>query len=214
MKYHKIQTVYKRDPATKYKTLLEGEYSLPEFEYLKYNEWEWTEKVNGTNIRVFCDGNSTCTFEGRSNNSQIPASLFNKLKEMFPVDKFIKGFGETPIILFGEGYGPKIQKGGGNYREDVSFVLFDVKINGYWLSRDNVEDIADNLGIDHVPIIGSGDLYEMIEYVYSGFKSQWGDFEAEGIVARPSVELLTRTGERIITKIKRRDFKNFPQETA
>ncbi len=26
--YHKIQTVYKRGPETKYKTLLEGQYSL------------------------------------------------------------------------------------------------------------------------------------------------------------------------------------------
>lgn len=28
--YHKIQTVFKRNPANKHKTLLEGEYSLPD----------------------------------------------------------------------------------------------------------------------------------------------------------------------------------------
>lgn len=39
-----------------------------------------------------------------------------------------------------------------------------------------------------------------------GFKSTWGDFQAEGIVARPSVELKNRAGERIITKIKCKDF--------
>lgn len=39
-----------------------------------------------------------------------------------------------------------------------------------------------------------------------GIKSQWGDFIAEGIVARPATELLTRNGERIITKIKHKDF--------
>ena len=53
--YHKIQTVFKRDPETKYKTLLMGEYSLIEFEYLRYNDWVWTEKINGTNIRVIYD---------------------------------------------------------------------------------------------------------------------------------------------------------------
>ena len=37
--YHKIQTVYKRDPMTNYKTLLDGEFSLPEFEYLANNDW-------------------------------------------------------------------------------------------------------------------------------------------------------------------------------
>ena len=36
--YPKIHTVFKRDPATKHKTLLEGEYSLPEFAYLAGNE--------------------------------------------------------------------------------------------------------------------------------------------------------------------------------
>jgi len=39
-----------------------------------------------------------------------------------------------------------------------------------------------------------------------GFKSQWGDFIAEGIVARPKTEMRTRRGERIITKVKYIDF--------
>ena len=33
--YHKIQTVFKRDPETKYKTLLIGEYSVPKKTVLK-----------------------------------------------------------------------------------------------------------------------------------------------------------------------------------
>jgi len=53
--YHKIQTVFKRNPKNKLKTLLHGNYSIPEFEYLKDNEWVFTEKVNGTNIRVMFD---------------------------------------------------------------------------------------------------------------------------------------------------------------
>jgi len=47
---------------------------------------------------------------------------------------------------------------------------------------------------------------EAIEMVRNGFNSQWGNFMAEGIVARPKVELKTRKGERLITKIKHRDF--------
>jgi hypothetical protein len=50
--YHKIQTVFKRDPSNNYKTLLEGEFAIPEFGYLQDNEWVFTEKVDGTNIRV------------------------------------------------------------------------------------------------------------------------------------------------------------------
>ena len=50
--YHKIQTVWLRDPDNRYKTLLEGQWATPEFEYLANNEWTFTEKVDGTNVRV------------------------------------------------------------------------------------------------------------------------------------------------------------------
>jgi len=69
-----------------------------------------------------------------------------------------------------------------------------------------VEDIANKLGLEVVPVIGMGTLHEMVEMVKVGFYSEWGKFLAEGIVARPVVELKTRSGHRIITKIKYKDF--------
>ena len=45
--YHKIQTVFKRDPATNFKTLLEYDWSESEFGFLADNDWVWTEKVDG-----------------------------------------------------------------------------------------------------------------------------------------------------------------------
>lgn len=80
------------------------------------------------------------------------------------------------------------------------------QINGIWLERHNVDDIGRKLGIRSVPILGHGTLDEAIEMCKKGFKSHWGDFIAEGIVARPEVEMLTRRGERIITKVKYKDF--------
>ena len=110
------------------------------------------------------------------------------------------------VCLYGEGYGAKIQKGGGNYRQDQGYVLFDVKIGEWWLERYSVEEIASTLKIDIVPVIGHGTLYDMVEKARSGFNSTWGDFKAEGIVARPCCELKSRNGNRVITKIKYRDF--------
>ena len=98
------------------------------------------------------------------------------------------------------------QKGDGKYRQDQDFVLFDIKIGEFWLLRDDVEDIANKLGLDVVPIIGEGTIMEMLELAKSGFNSTWGYFKAEGIVAKPKVELKTRNGERVITKIKFKDF--------
>ncbi|MEE9337497.1 MAG: RNA ligase family protein [Methylococcaceae bacterium] len=106
----------------------------------------------------------------------------------------------------GEGYGAKIQKGGHNYRLDQDFVLFDVKINEFWLKETDVISVSESLGLDSVPIIGAGSLNEMIDTTKTGFDSKWGNFRAEGIVARPATELKTKSGHRIITKLKCKDF--------
>ena len=203
--YHKIQTIFKRDPKTRFKTLLMGEYSLPEFEYLSKNRWVFTEKVDGTNIRVMFS-NGLIGFRGKTDRAQLPGPLVNRLEErfMYQAKTFEEKFSDG-VCLYGEGYGPKIQKGG-KYREDQDFVLFDVKIGRWWLQRKDVEEIGYLFGLEVVPTIGSGTLDEAVIKTQEGFESRWGDFIAEGIVARPAVELKTRSGDRIITKIKHRDF--------
>lgn len=206
--YHKIQTMFKRDMVNNGKTLLEGQWTLPEFKFLALNAWVFTEKVDGTNIRVMLQGGGI-TFGGKTDSAQIPAQLVTRLNERFlPLaEKMQEVFG-CDACLYGEGYGAKIQKGGGNYRQDQDFVLFDVKCGDWWLQRADVEDVAGKLGIDIVPIIGEGTLHDAVALAKAGIISTWGDFQAEGIVARPKVELKTRNGHRIITKIKSRDFRS------
>jgi len=198
MIYHKIQTVFLRDPETKFKTLLEGEFAKHEFEYLSVNDWTYTEKVDGTNIRVYL-GDMEPEFKGKTDRANLHPLLVEALQGMFPGPA-------DPMVLYGEGYGPKIQSGG-KYRETQSFVLFDVFCGGLWLERTNVEDIASQLSIPVVPVIGKGSLFDMVDLVRGGFKSQWGNFMAEGSVARPVIELMNRRGERVITKLKHRDFR-------
>ena len=205
--YHKIQTVFLRDPKTKYKTLLEGQYAFPEFEYLKDCHWLFTEKVDGTNIRVMFDGENL-TFGGKTDKAEIPAPLENKLNDIFlPKQDLLREKFHNGVCLYGEGYGAKIQSGG-KYRPDQDFVLFDVKIGKWWLTRQNIEKIADVLDINIVPLMGCGPLSEMIQMCKTGFLSCWGDFIAEGLVAKPKVELKARNGDRIVTKLKCKDFKN------
>lgn len=209
IEYHKIQSVYLRDPANRHKTFLEGQWSLPELGYLASNEWHWTEKVDGTNVRVHWNGEKV-TFGGRTEDAQMPLFLIRQLEELFPMVKFHEHFPPadySDVMLYGEGYGAKIQKGGGNYKPDgVDFVLFDVQIGGVYLERSNVEDIGAKLGLRVVPVIGKGTLHDAIATTRAGFDSTWGPFKAEGLVMRPAVELVTRRGHRIITKVKQRDF--------
>jgi ATP-dependent RNA circularization protein (DNA/RNA ligase family) len=211
--YHKIQTVFLRDPATKYKTLLDGQFAKPEFGYLKDCQWIFTEKVDGTNIRVdYLDRVNnmfyTMKYGGRTDNAQIPTFLYDKLQELFPYEKLEYLYPETSMTLYGEGYGAKIQKGGGNYISNgCNFILFDVMINGNWLERENVEDIAEKLGIKIVPIVYRGTLCDGIGMLEANYiPSRLRDTPPEGIVIRPKVELKDRRGQRIITKLKLKDF--------
>lgn len=153
--YHKIQTVFKRNPDTNYKTLVIGDYTRPEFEYLKDNIWEFTEKVDGTNIRILwnraCGVNYpngfSCNEEGmnwtanieirgKTDRAQLSPLLVKKIKKIVTVDK-IKAIFTDPYVsvcLYGEGYGGKIQKGG-KYRKNQSFVLKDLSLHGEILQQ-------------------------------------------------------------------------------
>jgi hypothetical protein len=203
--YHKIQSIYKRDEKT-HKFLI-GDYSVPEFEYLKDNEWVFTEKIDGTNMRVGWIPEVGKNIGGRTENAQIPSFLLSHMDELFTPEKMSSIFPDTEVILFGEGYGAKIQKGGGNYNPNgVDFILFDVLIGDFWLKREDVEDIASKLNIRIVPIMGKGTLDDAENLVSTGVESSFGGFMAEGFVCRPSVELKSRNGSRIITKLKTRDF--------
>lgn len=208
--YHKIQTVFFRDPENNNKTLLEGQWSKPEFELLKNLEWTWTEKIDGTNIRIMWDGQKV-RLGGKTDNAQIPSHLIEVLNDTFTADKMKAAFPDArDVCLYGEGFGVKIQKGGNYMTDRADFILFDVKIGEWWLQRHNVEDVANKLKIAIVPILGKGKLTEAIEMVRKGFTSTISenkDYIAEGLIMKPSTELFSRKGERIITKLKYKDFR-------
>ena len=207
--YPKIDTIFMRDTEGT-KKLIENSFRDPTIEYLKDNVWEFTEKIDGTNIRIMWDGHKV-TFGGRTERAQIPAPLMNKLNEMFGGDVneelFEQTFGEKEVILFGEGYGPGIQKGGA-YRKDVSFILFDVLIGDVWLNRQSVEEIAKTFGIDIVPIMFYGTISEAVSFVKKKPVTAivGGTAPMEGVVGRIPCGLKNRNGQRIIVKIKVCDF--------
>ncbi len=207
IEYHKIYGPFKRETEGPNRNkIIIDDWTKPEFEYLKDNLWTFTEKIDGTNIRVGWDGHRV-EFGGRTDNAQIPAKLIAKLQELFPEELFEQAFGENDAILFGEGYGAGIQRGG-NYRQDMSFILFDVRVGGWWLKREGIENVATKFGIDVVPIVAERSLTDMIEGMKSyNIRSTFGAFDAEGVVGTPTVPLFTRSGERIIIKIKSKDFK-------
>jgi hypothetical protein len=208
--YEKIETVFCRD-TNGTKRLILNNYRNPIIAYLKDNMWLFTEKVDGTNIRVHWDGHKV-EFGGRTDKAQIPGPLLNKLNEMFMTTEveelFEQTWGDKDVILFGEGYGPKIQNGG-DYRPDVSFILFDVLVGDNYQEREWVEKTAQMFNIDVVPIVLTGTIQDGIDYVMKHPRSTMGTAIMEGVVGRPMIELRDRRGERVIVKIKWEDFKHF-----
>lgn len=210
--YHKIDSIFKRDMEKPTHPFIFGDWAKPEFEFLKNNTWEFTEKIDGTNIRIMFDGNEI-TFGGKSDNAQIPVTLVkflqNKFLPMLPKFKehFCKDENKTQVCFYGEGFGTKIQKGGGNYIPNgVNFYLFDINIGGWWLKREDVIFLGEVFGLILPVIVSYGTIPDAIDIVKKGFKSKFGTADAEGLVLRPTVDLFNRKGERIITKVKHCDF--------
>lgn len=212
--YHKIDGLYIREEATK--RLMPGEYRNPMVDYLQNNIWMFTEKIDGTNIRVVWDGHRV-SFYGRTDKAVIPKHLMERLEYLFAGEAneqvFEQHFGGKSVILYGEGYGAKIQNGG-DYRSDVDFILFDVEVNGMMLSRASVEGLAKAFGIDAVPVVLVGTIHDAEEFVKQHPDSTIGNAKMEGVVGRPLVELFDRHGNRVIVKIKVRDFDEIERYSA
>lgn len=205
MEYHKIETLYERDEKT-FK-VRPGELKNRTYSLIKL--WQWTEKVDGTNIRcVWQEGK--LTFGGRTDNAQIHADLIKWLYENVSAHKFAEVFPDGEAIVYGEGFGAGIQKGGGDYSPIKKLIIFDVLVGGkWWLNHEAVCDVASKLSLDVVPFIGEMTLEAATTYVRTGFKSRCAinlAKAAEGLVGRPAETLFDKKGHRLITKLKTKDF--------
>lgn len=235
MEYPKINSLYKREGCGAYdetkkryvsdlekkprkSAIIEGDYACPEFEAIK--TWTVTEKVDGTNVRIVFDRDKgAIDIRGRTDNAQFPTFLFSYLQSTFSWQKLEEIFKDSNyVILFGEGYGPKIQSGG-YYRKDAAFILFDVFCSGWWFKRDDLAVVAEQLGIDYCknllnPYMATQtDIWtveECVKYVKSQQNStiaQVEDHVMEGIVARSQPQMMFRKGGQIMFKLKCDDFK-------
>ena len=174
------------------------------------------------------------SYKGKTDNADIHKNLLQHLTENYPKDRILESLGLKRFIpveewaehkwqtaddihlrytIYGEGYGAKIQKAGGNYlSQGNGFIVFDVKVDDLYLLASARDEIAAKLGSPVVPFIGMMTLDQAIDLVRTGFKSciaENKDFMAEGLVIRNELGLKTRRGERIITKLKTCDFQKY-----
>ena len=228
--YGKIETLYERNLERREDGLRPGAI-LPELRlknplYGAIKEWSFTEKIDGTNMRVeWCpeqpvfenvEGNMTepvLTIGGKSDKANINAHLMTRMQSLFTVEKMREVFPDKPVTFYGEGYGAGIQKIGGSYKTEKDFIGFDIFIHdadnifgGWWLSDTDMRNVYNGLGIEVVPRVAVASLLWAAWYVAGGFKSAIGIADAEGLVGRTVQPLFDGRGHRLITKIKTVDF--------
>lgn len=191
------------------------------------SKWLVTEKVDGMNMRVVwrphpisekSDPYGELLIYGRTDRAQIPGDLAVYMRERFTHLALRKAFdtsdpgepeGQYPeeVVLFGEGFGPGIQKAGQAYGGEKRFILFDVVVNGVWLSFDDVEDVARKLDIPTVPVLCKSCTLDDAKAVVNVSVLQPRESEhIEGIVARTDPYLFDQRGNRITFKYKVRDL--------
>lgn len=203
LKYHKIGKLLLDDGGRLFCDHLGG----ASIEYIGSLIFDFSEKVNGTNIGINWDG--SIKIEGRTENADLRFDLMSHLNELFKgkEELFNKKFGIKSVVIYGEGYGSAISDCR-KYSKEPRFIVFDVCIEGVFLERKNVEEIAKFFGLNVVPIVFTGTLREGIEFIKNKCFSVLAEeeVEMEGLVACPKIRLYDVNGNRIMVKLKRKYY--------
>lgn len=231
IEYGKTENLFNRDPATH--KLIVGDLRCAEFGQIKH--WLVTEKIDGTNMRVvYSPDEQRVEIRGRSDNAQIHGDLMKFMQDTFTLEKmnaqfydFMEGDGRenSSVTIYGEGYGPGIQKGGGDYAPAKVFRMFDVMYHwrgmGYegngldsWAMWETVQMIAEGLNVETVPVLMRNvGLDEVVDLVMSELTSETAlldnmrpDVIAEGVIARTDPYLFNHRGSPIKFKLKGKDI--------
>lgn len=189
-------------------------YREPLVALLADKEWVFRRKIDGANIRIQWDGEQAL-WNGKTDKFVCGSELTEYMNSTFIEEIFEEKFGrDVKVVIFGEHMGPKVQ--GNELKLDKDeVIIYDVNINGFWQPRENVREIASYFGgrtcydvmsrpNELTPEDVSGyrfTLEGLINVTSAGFFNNW-----EGVVATPTVECRNQKNERIIVKVKVKDY--------
>lgn len=206
MEYRKIKNVFYS------KDFKNWEYSEEVKPFLEQDFYAY-EKVDGTNIRIIWDGYNI-EFKGRTDKAEIPKPLLEYLEKTYNNEDFKllmeEKFGIKQVVIYGEGYGNKIQPEGHLYIDNsVSFIGFDVMVDGVYTLKWDV--ILKELNIPYVLWYRLGNIEEIIDFMkYDDIKSKINDKKIiEGFVLRLNLPVYDRDRKPIMFKLKYRELEKF-----
>ncbi len=131
------------------------------------------------------------------------------------INKLVEYFKDTPstIIIYGEGYGAGVQKGG-IYSKEKNFRVFDIRIGEAYQDFEFIEKVCIDNQLNIVPIIGTTDTITYIECIgtlqefNNTLLTDGAGGKPKGYVIKFEPVLLNKYKERLIFKIKFKDFRD------
>jgi hypothetical protein len=180
---------------------------------LLFREAYAMEKIHGTSAGIDLK-------DGKLQFSSGEASHVNFCK-LFDEPALLAGMQTmgTSVEVYGEAYGGKIMGWRKTYGDALRFIVFEVCIDGCWLSVPQAEDVAKKLGLEFVhyvkiPLVKVGpdgtivtnleaiDAERDADSVQAVRNGMGPGHPREGVVLRPLQEFTKNNGSRVVVKHK------------
>jgi len=156
-----------------------------------------TEKIHGTNFRVgIIDGKFCVGTHKTVRNAEESDDIYCEISRSFNIKDILENFviktdiEGKDIILYGEIYGGRIQKGFGYGEKKPSVRFFDLKVDGRFIEYDFLEMSLREMELPIVPLLYRGPYSKQVLSLASG-KDFSGNHIREGIVIKPLKESLS-----------------------
>lgn len=215
-----------------------GKWAKPEFELLQKVKWVWTQKIDGTNLNIVWDGDKVSYLGHTDKtqwNDRAKKLIEETFCTPEAETVFEQLYGEQPVTVSMELVGKDYNQNYGH--PDGYFYVFDIK-NGatgkYWTNDEVLSHFVNSFDpekkiMDKVQELFEGGIRDAVNYVKiteatwnSNFTTSWyddgfhvwkiknplGPYPIEGIVGRLPIELYNSKNERVICKVKCKDFAN------
>jgi RNA ligase (TIGR02306 family) len=146
----------------------------------------------------FCYGSHNVQLTVGNSDSLYDNNVYAKIAKKYDFKKYLC----KDMIIYGEIFGKGIQDL--TYgRKDISFRVFDIKLNGKYADWDFVEKFCDLVRLPHVPVLYKGAWYDGLIADYTDGNSViQKDQIREGIVIKPlKEENNSRLGRKILKSV-------------
>lgn len=202
--YPKIHNLYKKSKDSN--KCMQPVFSEKYFSDIR--SWNVYEKLNGNTICIKVSDDIEVF--GKKKETKIIPEIQQYIISNPKLLSIKKEFYPEVLYLYGEAIGPKIENGS-KYSKDNIFVIFDIFYKNHFLPQKAIEEFAKSTDLKYSKLLKTSKLDLSIlsntkELLIKYSKSEWGDFESEGLILKPENNIKDENNKRIMAKLRREDF--------